>query len=266
MTYIYINNQKRYQHEKQQADAVALNQLSKASKSDEKKSDKDKKSSSSAQASTSNMSLVGLNATNSYMLVEPKPFDRLLAQSLDLYENCLSLIPLNNTQNEPSQNVTTENTHETDTNVSNKTLIISCDLLSHICAPIVSLKAKSLLLSAIQTMNITSSTTSISNNLATLALYNSHKDKSLLNLISTTFRPVKAEILYDYENLQKCLVVCKSLIQQQRAHNLVKFLTDKFGTSDGFIGALNALFWRVINRCSLSTPALNSIGIVGCSI
>jgi hypothetical protein len=210
------------------------------------------------------MSLVGLNATNSYMLVEPKPFDRLLAQSLDLYENCLSLIPLTNAQNEPSQNVTiTENTHETNTNVTNKTLTISCDLLSHICAPIVSLKAKSLLLSAIQTMNVTSSTSSSSmNNLATLALYNSHKDNSLLNLISTTFRPRNAEILYDYENLQKCLVVCKSLIQQQRAHNLVKFLTDKFGTSDGFIGALNALFWRVINRCSLSTPALNSIGIL----
>lgn len=109
-------------------------------------------------------------------------------------------------------------------------------------------------------------------------LYNSYNDDALLSLISNTFQlksiKLSADLssyfttfnsyidqLYDLETLEKTLVICKSLIQQQRANNLIKYLNDKFNLATNgqthFINALNDLFWRVINRHLLS---LNQIG------
>jgi hypothetical protein len=70
--------------------------------------------------------------------------------------------------------------------------------------------------------------------------------------------------VYDIETLQKCMLVCKSLIQQQRANNMVKFLKEKFNMSNNgqksFIISLNNLFWRIVNRSPLNNTAMNSIG------
>lgn len=224
---------------------MALNQLSKASaanKQDDKKgSDGKDKKSNSAQVSTSNMSLIGGGAQLELAFAnEPKPFDRLMAQSLDLYESCLNLASESSSEQSSAM-------------VEASSRTISCDLLSLISAPLVSHKAKSLLWSSLQAQQQPSPTTALS-------LYNAYKDDALVNLLSVSFRPIRLGHLYDLENLQKCLLVCKSLIQQQRAHNLVKYLNDKFNSTDSFLVNLNALFWRVANRHCLPAQSLSCIG------
>lgn len=158
---------------------------------------------------------------------EPRPFDRLLAQALELFENCTSGGLL-------------EVTSEMGSVLEASSKTMACELLSLICAPLVAHKAKSLLWSSLSQPSPSTA----------LALYNAYKDDALVNLLVATFQPIRNSDLYDLENLQKCLLVCKSLVQQQRAHNLVKFLTDKFGSTDLFLIQLNALFWRVVNRCN----------------
>ena len=104
-------------------------------------------------------------------------------------------------------------------------------------------------------------------------LYNSYNDDALLSLISNTFQLKSIKLcadlstyftsfnayldeLYDLETLEKTLAVCKPLIQQHRANNLIKYLNDKFNMATNgqrhFITALNDLFWRVINKQILS--------------
>ena len=151
---------------------------------------------------------------------------------------------------------------------------ISIELLSLICPPVVLYKAKSLLYNSLSLPSLCSSSTSI------VSLYNNYKDDALLSLISTTYKlkAIKDSIdyrlyfndfedyldqIYDFETLQKTLIACKSLVQQQRANNLVKFINDKFNMATNaqkhFISSLNGLFWRIINRSPFNNqPFSNS--------
>jgi hypothetical protein len=195
-------------------------------------------------------------------LYDINSFDRLLTQSLDLFESCLILLS-------SSSNSNLSNNNELFIKESH---LISIDLLSLICPPLVIYKAKSLLFNSLSSP-ITSYQPSIIN------LYNNYKDDALLTLISTTFRIdlLKSNRLLsqqnfnnylddilDYETLQKVILICKSLIQQQRANNMVKFLNEKFNpNSNGqknFVNTLNSLFWRVVNRSPLANGSLNPIG------
>jgi hypothetical protein len=155
--------------------------------------------------------------------------------------------------------------------------LISIDLLSLICHPLVLFKAKSLLYNALYLPSLSpySPATSV------VSLYNNYKDDSLLTLVSNTFKlkQIQNSIdcrnyfntfddyldqVYDFETFQKVLITCKSLIQQHRANNLVKFLNDKFNVATNgqkhFIVSLNSLFWRIVNRAPLNNNSLNSIG------
>lgn len=218
-----------------------MNQLSKTqtnkpSESADKKTDKDKKP-NSALASTSNISLTGSSSDNhlqvdSIYCSEPKQFDRLLAQSLGLFESCLSLFE----------------TTEIDTSSKR----ISCELMSLISAPLVSHKARSLLWNSLKSQSSSSN--------ASLSLYNSCKDEALVNMLATSFQPFHMDHLYDLENLQKSLLVCKYMVYQQRAHNLVRFITEKFNSTDTFLINLNSLFWRIANQYIRASCNLNEIG------
>lgn len=166
---------------------------------------------------------------------DPKPFDRLLAQSLDLFESCTTLV-----ETDEAANI-----------IETSSKSISCELLSLLSAPLVSHKAKSLLWTLLQPQPSPT---------VALTLYNAYKDDALVTLLAASFKPIRLGHLYDIENLQKCLLVCKSLVQQQRAHNLVKFLTDKFESTDSFVINLNGLFWCVVNKCSQANGQLSAIG------
>jgi len=192
---------------------------------------------------------------------------------LDALENCLILLnsSLNASQELESKEV----------QLSMKSLkdphLISIDLLSLICHPLVLFKAKSLLYNALYLPSLSpySPATSV------VSLYNNYKDDSLLTLVSNTFKlkQIQNSIdyrnyfntfddyldqVYDFETFQKVLIICKSLIQQHRANNLVKFLNDKFNVATNgqkhFIVSLNSLFWRIVNRAPLNNNSLNSIG------
>ncbi len=151
-------------------------------------------------------------------------------------------------------------------------------MLSLISPPLVVYKAKSLLFNSLScpiSLYQPSTLASI------ISLYNDYKDDAMMTLISSTFKLnlVKNSLdfydsftdfndyldsVYDIETLQKCMLVCKSLIQQQRANNMVKFLKEKFNMSNNgqksFIISLNNLFWRIVNRSPLNNTAMNSIG------
>lgn len=220
-----------------------------------------------AMATNNNMTASPTEKNQSLIQYKPKPFDCLLGQSLDLLENCIVLL-----KNLP-----------TDANEAFPHSI-SIDLLSLLCPPVITYKAKSLLynsltLSSPSKENIQKEQQqNVPVTMGLAMLYNSYNDDALLSLISNTFQLKSIKLpadqsryfntfnsyldeLYDLETLEKTLVVCKSLIQQQRAHNLIKYLNDKFNMATNgqshFITALNDLFWRVLNRHVLS---LNQIG------
>ena len=182
--------------------------------------------------------------SNPLVQYEPKAFDCLLGQSLDILEN--SIILLRNEANLFPYSISTS-------------------LLSLICPPVITFKAKSLLHNILWL----SSTTTDSSPLGVAMLYNGYNDDAVLSLVAATFQLKSLKIsaglsgyfssfnsyldqIYDLETLEKTLLVCKSLIQQQRANNLIKYLNDKFNVATNghkhFISALNNLFWRVINR------------------
>ena len=178
----------------------------------------------------------------------------------------------------PSQNSTCDLSPLKDSDSSLKdSHLISIELLSLICPPLVVFKAKSLLYNALYLP----STSSPSTNTSVVSLYNNYKDDALLSLIANSFKLklIQASIdyrhyfntfddyldqVYDFETYQKVLLICKSLIQQHRAHNFVKLLSDKFNMATNgqrhFISSLNALFWRIVNRAPLSNNSMNTIG------
>ncbi len=178
---------------------------------------------------------------------EPKFFDKLLGQSLHLAEHCLLL----------SENISDANDNEPHT--------ISKKIMALICPPLVLHKAKSLLFNSLALSSSSLNNTNLNALLASiLPLYNAYKDEALLTLVLRTFKinvpkSVKLPLeyfdqIYDYEQLQRVLLICGSLIHEQRAHNMARFAAD----NKTFVIALNSLFWRCVNRCSQS-PIL-SIG------
>jgi hypothetical protein len=216
----------------------------------------------------SNLSSV-ISNNKSYLLdYKISLFDQLLGQSLDILENC---IILNDDQSQIE-------------NIKSKHYNISLELLSLICPPLISYKAKSLLFNILSLpLNNTSqsSSSSSSSNTNITTLYNNYIDDALLNLLYKTFYIKNTindtiiinnndyfDFLYDLETLEKTLLVCKSLIQQQRGNNLIKYLNDKFNiASNGqksFISALNSLFWRIIDRSFLQLNKNRVLGHIGC--
>lgn len=245
--------QKRFQQRQQK-----LKNGTKATKTSIQSKQKSAKK-SVAMATTNN---VTGPTEHSLIQYSPKPFDCLLGQSLDLLENCIVLL-----KDLP-----------TDANEAFP-YSISIDLLSLLCPPVITYKAKSLLYNSLTLSPANKETThNVPVSVGLAMLYNSYNDDALLSLISNTFQLKSIKLsadqssyfssfssyldeLYDLETLEKTLVVCKSLIQQQRAHNLIKYLNDKFNLATNgqshFITALNDLFWRVLNRHVLSA---NRIG------
>ena len=201
--------------------------------------------------------------SNPLVQYEPKAFDCLLGQSLDILEN--SIILLRNEANLFPYSISTS-------------------LLSLICPPVITFKAKSLLHNILWL----SSTTADSSPLSVAMLYNGYNDDAVLSLVAATFQLKSLKIsaglsgyfsslnsyldqIYDLETLEKTLLVCKSLIQQQRANNLIKYLNDKFNVATNghkhFISALNSLFWRVINRSMSSVrpigqPEISNLNMI----
>ncbi len=212
-------------------------------------------------------------------------FDQLLGQSLDVLENCILLL---NNSNEDQPQLAQSNSNKVGSLVAYSYQNISIDLLSLICPPLITFKAKSLLFNVLQLPSMSPNSTSSLINPASSApptsiatLYNNYVDDALLNLLAKTFdiKSISAlmsnitaskdylNFVYDLETLEKTLLICKSLIQQQRANNMVKYLNDKFNiASNGqkhFLTALNSLFWSVVNRTHLQSNKnrlLNTIG------
>jgi hypothetical protein len=203
---------------------------------------------------------------NQLQIYEPKLFDKLLGQSLHLAEHCLLL----GSENSPS----------TDNEDSSEPHTVSTKLLSLVCPPLVLYKAKSLLLNSLALSSALFNNNNNNNNnnsmLTTiLPLYNAYKDEALLTLVLRTFKlpniprslitTVKIndyfDQVYDYEQLQRVLLVCGSLIHEQRAHNMARFAAD----NKLFVTALNTLFWRCVNRVdsSSSSSAPNTLSSIG---
>jgi hypothetical protein len=201
--------------------------------------------------------------------LQPKPFDLLLAQSLDVVENCIYLVNSSTSQ---------EGSSSSSLQLLPKNVCV--ELMSLICPPLVLFKAKTLLFN-ILTMNKSNEDLFSFNS----SLYLDLKDESLISLIFQTFQssqtgnePILKVVstynskidyldeIYDLEVLQKVLLICKSLIHQQRSVALVKFLTLKFSHIQDkpfyFIKSLNALFWRLTKRyfvaSSSPTSAMNA--------
>ena len=193
-----------------------------------------------------------------------------MAQSLDALENCLVLLTSTKSTDSDLQLTLSKSLKDPH--------LLSIELLSLLCPPLVLFKAKSLLYNTLSlpALSAYSSTSSVT------SLYNNYKDDALLTLVSNTFKlkQIRNSIdyrnyfdnfedyldqVYDFETFQKVLLVCKSLIQQRRAHNLVKFLSDKFNVATNgqrhFIVALNSLFWRIVNRSSLHSNINNNAGL-----
>ena len=193
-------------------------------------------------------------ATSHLQVYQPKLFDRLLGQTLHLAGNCLVLLHA-----KPDGGYSDESTYK-----------VSTQLLSLLCPPIVNYKAKSLLLSALASSSSSSSSSSSFPDITSfLPLYNAYKDEAILTLVSATFKEVAEDKnennyyldqIYDFEQLQRVLLVCGSLVHAQRAHNLSRFATTTTGDTTNtrtFVLALNSLFWRCVSRSGCNaTPSI----------
>ena len=161
---------------------------------------------------------------------EPNVFDNLLAQSLQLLENCLDIA-----------NIGEKDEYK-----------LSAELFKLICPAIVVSKAQSLL-----QLSAPNGLVSLIQDEASVQLivntFNLKSIRCAANKSSFTDPELFADQLYDLETLEKTLIVCKYLVQQQRAHNLVKFISEKFDSNGTghFISVLNGLFWRIVNRTIL---------------
>lgn len=206
--------QKKYQ-EKQNC---KLNKEEKGSESNETKKPEKK-----------SLELMSNSSLKLFKNLEPRPFDQLLSESLDVFENCMQIL------NEKDQD----------------SYKISLEFISLICHPLVLYKSKSFLFNFFKSNQPQS--------------YNPYKDAALLNLISETFNE-QSNANLDSEILEKCLLICKSLIHEKREINLVKFLNEKFcSRKKHFLFTLNELFWNIVNRSKLNEQFLNQIGDPGIS-
>lgn len=210
----------------------------KGSKTSGKGNDKDKKKKTKKTEKDEKAKKTQPQHSESWLInYEPKLFDRVLSQSLEIAEQCLVL-----TGEKTDKDNDTPHT-------------ISSQLLALICPPLVSHRAKSLLFNSLAfsstQLNVAQERASLLKSI--VPLYQSYKDEATLQLVTSTFKTTIVDQdyldqLYDYEQLQRILLVCKSLISEFRANNLVTFLGHSFKSSTGFITYLNSLFWRCVDR------------------
>ncbi len=189
-----------------------------------------------------------IHATDMLGQYKPKAFDCLLGQSLEVLEDCVVLL---------------EDSGQVSGTVD---LSISSDLLSLLCPPIITFKAKSLMYNILTYSSLKTNEPGAVNLLTSITpLYNNYTDDALLTLISATFNTSTLEhslslsphfktlssyldTLYDTETLERTLFICIGLIRQNRAQNLVKFLSEKFNRrACHFLTLLNDLFWRCVS-------------------